>query len=106
MSRVGGRYVNLELVPGESLAQRRAVHARLVMAFEILGEEVKLTGGYGTPANPEKSKLGVRSFRMFQRLLSESKLVPHPTQRLEGGLEAIGEDLQLLKSGSPSEKKL
>ena len=106
MSRVGGRYVNLELVPEESLAQRRAVHTRLVMAFEILGEEVKLPGGYGTPANLEKRKLGVRFFRMFQRLLSENKLVPHPTQRVEGGLEAIGEGLQLLKSGSLSGKKL
>lgn len=106
MSRVGRRCVNLELVPEESLAKRRAVHARLVMAFEILGEEVKLPGGYGTPANPEKRKLGVRFFRMFQRLLSENKLVPHPTQRLEGGLEAIGEGLQLLKSGSLSGKKL
>ena len=65
MSRVGGRYVNLEHVPEESLAKRRAVHARLVMAFEILGEEVKLPRGYGTPVNPEKRKLGVRFFRMF-----------------------------------------
>ncbi|KAL9026856.1 MAG: hypothetical protein Q9180_007416, partial [Flavoplaca navasiana] len=105
MSRIGGRYVELELVPEEFLAKRRAVHARLVMAFEIL-KEVKLPGGYGTPANPEKGKLGIRFFGIFQHLLSENKLVAHPTQRLEGGLEAIGEDLQLLKSGYLSGKKL
>ena len=71
MARVGGRYVSLELVPDEMLAKRRAVHARLVMAFEILGEEVKLPGGYGKPADPEKRELGVRLFSMFQRLLNE-----------------------------------
>lgn len=106
MARVGGRYASLELVPDEMLAKRRAVHARLVMAFEILGEEVRLPGGYGKPADPAKRELGVRFFAMFQRLLNEGKLVPHPTQRVEGGLEGIVGGLQLLKSGSLSGKKL
>lgn len=106
MARVGGRYASLELVPDELLAKRRAVHARLVMAFEILGEEVKLPGGYGKPADPAKRELGVRFFAMFQRLINERKLVPHPTERVEGGLEGIARGLQLLKSGSLSGKKL
>lgn len=106
MARVGGRYTSLELVPDEILAKRRAVRARLVMAFEILGEEVKLPGGYGKPADPVKRELGVRCFAMFQRLLDQGKLVPHPTQRVEGGLEGIAGGLQLLKSGSLSGKKL
>jgi hypothetical protein len=46
------------------------------------------------------------SFAMFQRLLAERKLVPCPTQRVEGGLDGIVGGLQLLKSGSLSEKKL
>lgn len=106
MARVGGRYASLELVPDEMLAKRRAVRARLVMAFEILGEEVRLPGGYGKPADSAKRELGVRFFAMFQRLLNEGKLVPHPTQRVEGGLEGIAGGLQLLKSGSLSGKKL
>ena len=44
MARVGRRYVSLELVPDEILAKRRAVQARLVMAFEIWGERVKFIG--------------------------------------------------------------
>ena len=106
MARVGGRYVSLELVPDEILGRRRAVRARLVMAFEILGEAVELPGGYGKPADPAKKDLGVRSFAMFERLLNEGKLVPHPTQRVEGGLEGIAGGLQLLNSGSLSGKKL
>ena len=106
MARVGGRYVSLELVPNEILAQRRAVRARLVMAFEILGEVVKLPGGYGKPADSTKKDLDVRLFAMFQRLLNEGKLVPHPTQRVEGGLEGIAGGLHLMKSGSLSRKKL
>ena len=106
MARVGGRYASLELVPDDILGKRRAVRARLVMAFEILGEEVRLPGGYGKPADPAKRELGVRFFAMFQHLLNEGKLVPHPTQRVEGGLDGIMEGLQLLKSGSLSGKKL
>ena len=106
MARVGGRYTSLELVAEELLAQRRAVRSRLVMAFEVLGEEVKLPGGYGKPADEAKKDLGVRSFAMFQRLLNEGKIVPHPMQRVEGGLEGIAGGLQLLKSGSLSGKKL
>lgn len=36
--------------------------ARLVMAFEILGEEVRLPGGYRKPADAAKRELGVRFF--------------------------------------------
>ena len=106
MARVGGRYASLELVPDELLAKRRAVHARLVMAFEILGEEVRLPGGYGKPADAANRELGVRCFAMYQRLLNEGKLVPHPTQRVEGGLEGIAGGLQLLKSGPESARHL
>lgn len=106
IARVGGQYVSLELVPDELLAKRRAVRARLVMAFEILGEEVKLPGGYGKPADPAKRELAVRSFAIFQRLLNEGKLMPHPTQSVSGGLDGIIEGLQLLRSGNISGKKL
>ena len=106
MARVGGRYASLELVRDELLAKRRAVRARFVLAFEINGEEVKLPGGYWRAANPANLALCMRFFPIFQRLLNEGKLVPHPTQRVEGGLEGIVEGLQLLKSGSVSGKKL
>ena len=59
------------------------------MAFEILGEEVKLPSEYGKPADPAKRNLALWFFSMFQRLLNEGKLVPHPTQSVWSELEGI-----------------
>lgn len=49
------------------------------MAFEILGEEVKLPGGYGKAADLAKKESSVRFFAMFRRLVNGGKLIPHPT---------------------------
>jgi NADPH:quinone reductase-like Zn-dependent oxidoreductase len=106
MSRVGGRYVSLEFVPDELLARRRAIHANFVLGFEVSGEGTKLPGAYGKPADPEKRELGKRCFAMYQRLVDEGKVRPHPTQLLEGGLGGVLEGLALLKSGSISGMKL
>ena len=106
MARVGGRYISLGLVLNKILARRRAVRATLVIAFEILGKVVKVLHGYGKLADSTTKELVVRLFAMFQRLSSEGKLVPHPTQRVKGRLEGIAGGLHLLKSGSLSGKKL
>ncbi|KAK4184057.1 chaperonin 10-like protein [Podospora australis] len=106
IARAGGRYVSLELVADELLAQRRAVHASFLLGFEITGKSSGLPGGYGKPADPAKVQLGLKLWPIYQRLLNAGKLKPHPVQRLEGGLEGIVEGLALLKSGSVSGKKL
>ncbi|TVY36832.1 Trans-enoyl reductase [Lachnellula subtilissima] len=106
IARTGGRYTSLELVPDELLATRRAVQASFVMAFEVLGQEIKLPGGYGKPADPGKRELSIRCFAIYQRLLNEGKLRTHPTQLLEAGLESVLNGLALLKSGTISGKKL
>ena len=76
------------------------------MGFEILGEVVKLLGGYGKPADSTKKGMGVRFFAMFERLLNGGKLVPNLSQMVEGGLGGVVGGLQLLKSDSFSGKKL
>ena len=106
IARVGGRYTSLELVPDELLAKRRAVRGSFVLAFQISGEQTKLPGGYGKPADPGKRELSRRCFAMYQKLLDEGKLRTHPTQLLGGGLEGILAGLALLKSGSVSGRKL
>ncbi|KAI4264822.1 MAG: hypothetical protein L6R42_000091 [Xanthoria sp. 1 TBL-2021] len=106
IARTGGQYISLERVPDILLAKRRAVRTGFIMAFEVYGEEVRLPGGYGRPADSTKKRLGERFFAVFQRLLNEGKLVPHPTQRVDGGLEGLIEGLQTLKSGSLSGVKL
>ncbi|KAL1882814.1 putative secondary metabolism biosynthetic enzyme [Diaporthe australafricana] len=106
IARVGGRYVSLEYVPDELLARRRAVNASFVMAYEIVGEEVKLPGAYGKPADDVKRELGASCFAMFEGLLREGKLRPHPIEQLERGLHGVLDGLALLKSGSVSGRKL
>ncbi|KAI1457379.1 zinc-binding dehydrogenase family oxidoreductase [Annulohypoxylon moriforme] len=106
VQRAGGFYTALELVPEESLRKRRAVKASFIMAPEVFGKEVKLSGGYERPASEEKHQVAVRMFGVVQKLLDEGKLKAHPIQMLEPGLEGILDGLALLKSGSVSGKKL
>jgi NADPH:quinone reductase-like Zn-dependent oxidoreductase len=105
IGRTGGRYVSLEMVP-EELRTRRAVHARVVLGYEGLGEDVPLSKGYESSADPEKLALATQYFRVFQGLLDEGMLKTHPIQKLEGGLSGVLQGLQLLKSGSVSGRKL
>lgn len=106
IQRIGGRYASLELVPDELLGKRRAVKPAFVMAPEVYGSEIKLSRGYERPSNAENQNLAVRLFKVLQRLLDEGKLIAHPTQIVEGGLDGVLAGLELLKSGSVSGKKL
>ncbi|GAW27277.1 putative zinc-binding dehydrogenase [Rosellinia necatrix] len=106
IQRPGGRYTSLELVPDELLQKRRAVKPAFVLAPEVYGEEIKLGGGYGRPANADNRTLATRLFKSFQRLVDEQKIVPHPIQVLEGGLDGVVAGLDLLRSGAVSGTKL
>lgn len=109
IGRVGGRYAGLERFPDEVrtiVAQRRAVKPEFVMGLEAFGKRVELPGEYGRPASKERHQIVVRYFRMFQRLLNEGKLKPHPIQVIPGGLAGIVDGIQLLQKGVVSGKKL
>jgi NADPH:quinone reductase-like Zn-dependent oxidoreductase len=106
IQRPGGRYTSLELVADELLERRRAVKSAFVMAPEVYGEEVKLGKGYGRPANEKVKWFAMHMFAMFQRLVDEGEILPHPQRKLEGGLDGIPAGLELLKSGSLSGEKL
>jgi NADPH:quinone reductase-like Zn-dependent oxidoreductase len=108
LSRVGGRYVSLELVPDEMLALRRAVKPGFVLGVEVSGRGSSLGGGYGKKADPSKLDLGVRFFEMFERLLLQGKLLTHPVQKVEGlgGLDGVLTGLEVLKTGAISGRKL
>ncbi|KAI0013522.1 GroES-like protein [Xylariaceae sp. FL0662B] len=105
LGRSGGRYVCLELCP-EELKTRKAVKCEFIMVLEIFGERVQLDKGYGRDPNPGRYKTAVRWFEIFQRLLGEGKIIPHPTQVLNEGLQGVIDGLNLLKTGSISGKKL
>lgn len=105
IGRTGGRYTSLEMVPDE-LRTRRAVRAKVVLAYEALGEDVPLSRGYESRGDPEKFAFAAKFFPMFQRLLDEGTLKAHPVELFGTGLSSILQGLQSLKSGSVSGKKL
>ncbi|KAF2795010.1 GroES-like protein [Melanomma pulvis-pyrius CBS 109.77] len=105
LGRTGGRYISLEMVPKE-LQTRRAVRASLVLAYEGFGENVALSKGYESQADPEKLSLMVKHIHILQRYLDNGTLKTHPARCLDGGLAGILEGLRILKSGSVSGQKL
>lgn len=105
LGRTGGRYAAVEMIPDE-LRTRRAVRAKVVLAYEGLGEDVPLPKGYGSQADPEKFALAVKFFAMFQTLLDEGSIKTHPIESAGVGLPSVLSGLQSLKSGSVSGRKL
>lgn len=105
LGRTGGRYASLEVVPDE-LRTRRAVRAKVVLAYEGLGENVPLPNGYENRADPEKFAFASKFFPMFQKLLDEGTLKTHPIESAGVGLPSVLSGLQTLKSGSVSGRKL
>ncbi|KAK5992618.1 Trans-enoyl reductase TwmE [Cladobotryum mycophilum] len=107
IQRPGGRYASLEHVPDELLAKRRAVKPTFVLSSEVYNEEVKLgREWYDRPVSKEKHELAVRCIGMFQRLLDEGTLRPHPIEVLGNGLAGAVRGLEILASGGVSGKKL
>lgn len=105
LGRTGGRYVSLEMVP-EELRTRRAVYAKVILGYEGLGEDVALSKGYESSADPEKFALAVKYLRISQRLLDEGILKTHPIQEGKGGLRGALESFELLKSRTLSGEKI
>ncbi|KAI1409861.1 zinc-binding dehydrogenase [Hypoxylon sp. FL1857] len=107
IQRPGGRYVSLELMPGELLGRRRAIRSTFVFAAEGQGEEVVLgREGYDRPANSESYELVVKYLAMVQRLLDDRNLKPHPIKKLEDGLQGVISGLEIMASGGVSGKKM
>lgn len=105
IQRPGGRYVSLEYIPDELLAQRRAVRPNFVLSAEVYEEEVMLgEEKYDRPANREKHQLAAQYIGMFQRLVDSGSLKTHPTEELEGGLEGVVKGLEALAGGGHPRK--
>nr|A0A2L0P0L5.1 RecName: Full=Trans-enoyl reductase TwmE; AltName: Full=Wortmanamides biosynthesis cluster protein E [Talaromyces wortmannii]AUY61973.1 TwnE [Talaromyces wortmannii]QBC19713.1 TwmE [Talaromyces wortmannii] len=105
IQRPGGRYVSLEYIPDELLAQRRAVRPNFVLSAELYGEEIVLgEEAYDRPANREKHQLAVQNVGMLQRLIDSGGLKTHPTEEIEGGLEGVVKGLVALAGGGHPRK--
>jgi hypothetical protein len=76
------------------------------MSLEVLGKDVKLGGEYSRDSNPVLHALAHNLTMVFQQLLDQRRLRPHPTHVVGQGFNSILDGLEQLKSGSVSGKKL
>ncbi|KAH7305342.1 hypothetical protein B0I35DRAFT_454459 [Stachybotrys elegans] len=104
LGRSGARYTSLELCPS-SFRRRKVVNYDCVIALEIFGKDVKMGSDYSRAASPVKHDIAVRCFQMFQKLLEDGLIRPHPIRVLHS-LGSICEGLDLLRTGSVSRLKL
>ncbi|EXA30363.1 hypothetical protein FOVG_18235 [Fusarium oxysporum f. sp. pisi HDV247] len=106
MARTGGRYVCLERLAEGLRPRRRSIKQEFVFALDVFGEPITAYKGYERDPGPGKHQFAVRWYRVFQKLLDDGKLRPHPVQLLENGFEGAKNGLGLLRSGSVSGRKL
>ncbi|KAL2167384.1 hypothetical protein VTG60DRAFT_1373 [Thermothelomyces hinnuleus] len=107
IGRAGGRYVGFELVPDELAGIRKAVRASWVLGIRLLGYEIALDRGYGSPPDPELGMWGRAWFKRTEALVWEGKIRPHPIELdTESGFDGIVAGVERLKRGEVSGKKL
>ncbi|GKT48780.1 enoyl reductase LovC [Colletotrichum spaethianum] len=105
IGRAGGKYVSLDPVPAHT-ATRKVVKMDWVLGPSIFGEGSTWPEPYGRPPSDEMRRYGAELFALTQGLLDEGKLKHHPLRVLHGGLEAVLEGMDIVKSGAHSGEKL
>jgi hypothetical protein len=108
IGRLGGTYLGLEQISQglvESL-NRKTVTATWLNGFIFHGRAVHLSDGYGSPARPEYITLVGHWSKSIERLLSQGKLVSHPTRIEPGGFEGIINGLEMKRQKTISAQKL
>lgn len=83
---------------------REDVISNFVLAYTAVGEAFHKFVDF--PANREDYESASKFFGVFQQLLGEGKVLPHPVEVREGGMEGIPMGLNDLKKGRISAKKL
>jgi hypothetical protein len=76
------------------------------MGSAIIGGKVALDQGYGSEADPEKRKFGIRYYKQLQKLFDEGKIRPHPLKIVPGRFQGILNGIEDLKYRRVSGEKL
>ena len=102
----GGRYTALEPFPARLHSRRRNIEPDWILGWTVFGKAVDLNGVYRREDIPADYAFGVEWLAAIEPLLAEGKLRPHPIQVKNGGLAHIIPDLETLRRGKVSGKKL
>lgn len=102
----GGKYVAIDPFATHVQYTRRDVHADWLMIYSLFGKPVKLAGVYGRPAMPEDREFAGKLFRMAEELITKGLLKGHPVEIRGGGLGAVVDGIDDLRTGRVRAKKL
>ena len=102
----GGRYTALEPFPARLHNRRRNIKPDWILGWTVFGKVVDLNGVYRRDALPADYVFGVEWLAAIESFLAEGRLCPHPIQVKHGGLTNIIPDLETLRRGKISGKKL
>lgn len=99
LARTGGRYACLEEIP-DSWRTRRAIKVKVVMGYEIQGEDTDFGHEvYTRKAKPEWHALGVEWAGRMQGVLDAGKLIRPSVREIGGGFEGVVAGLRMLQTG-------
>ncbi|KAJ4386025.1 hypothetical protein N0V93_008916 [Gnomoniopsis smithogilvyi] len=102
----GGKYVALDPFSTHIQYTRRDVKAEWLMIYSLFGTPVKLSGVYGRPARPQDRRFASVMFPIAERLIHDGQLKPHPVEIRQGGLEAVANGIEDLRSSQVKGRKL
>ncbi|MCJ1261271.1 hypothetical protein MMC22_001135 [Lobaria immixta] len=105
IGRAGGKYVALEMWQ-EKNHTRPTVEIEFVMGSAIIGDRIALDQGYGSEADPEKRKFGIKYYRDVQKLIDNGTLIAHPSKIIPGAWQGVLDGIEILKSRTISAQKL
>ena len=88
------------------VATRKVVSADWVLGPTIFGDGSTWPPPYRRPGSDEVRRFSADLFAIAQKLIDEGKLQHHPLRVLDGGLEAVLEGMELVKSGTLSAQKI
>lgn len=102
----GGKYVALEPFSIPTKYTRREIQAEWQNTWSLFGNPVQLSGVYGRPGRAEDRRFASVLFPMAERLIWDGLIKPHPIEVRTGGLEAIADGIEDLRTGKVEGRKL
>lgn len=103
---MGGKYTALEPPSVHVKYIRRDIIVDWVLAVTLFGRPVKLNGVYGRPAMPADRLFSAQFYALAETLVKQGLLRPPPFQVRPGGLEAVEEGIEELRTGQALGGKL
>lgn len=102
----GGTYIALEAPPTHVKYTRRDVTVDWVQTLELLGRVVKLDGVYGRPARESARRFAARLYVMAEGWARQGLVQPPEFRVRSGGLEALEEGIDEVRTGKTAGYKL